>query len=430
MNFVKDVDWDSIPGPESISRFELPNGITLLTRPNFNSSSFVVNGYLRGGSLFDPDEKLGLAHLTAQTLMYGTQNRTFHEIYDLLEAAGASFGFGAVVHNVSFSGRALAEDLDLLLDVLSDCVRNPVFPDEQLKKLKARMLAALAIRNQDTSDLSSMNFDRLLFDGHPYGRPVDGHPEMVQLINREDLLDFYSRHYGPRGMVIVVVGAVEPQKVLESVERFLGDWQENLLSSDYEFSLPEPFQKTIREHIPLPGKSQTDLIMGAFGPKRLSPDFIPLSIGNNILGQFGMMGRVGEVVREQAGLAYYASSSLNAWIESGSWEVTAGVNPKNLEQAIDLIRQEMRKFVQEKVTESELADSKANYIGSLPLSLESNAGVSNALLRLERFQLGLDYYKRYPYLIADVSAEQILKSARTYLDPKRLVIVSSGPELV
>jgi zinc protease len=169
---------------------------------------------------------------------------------------------------------------------------------------------------------------------------------------------------------------------------------------------------------------------GSFGPKRLSPDFIPLSIGNNILGQFGMMGRIGEVVREQAGLAYYASSSLNAWIESGSWDITAGVNPKNLEQAIELIRQELQKFVREKVTETELADSKANYIGSLPLSLESNAGVANALLRLERFQLGLDYYKRYPYLIAEVTAEQILKSARTYLDPERLVIVSSGPELV
>ena len=109
-----------------------------------------------------------------------------------------------------------------------------------------------------------------------------------------------------------------------------------------------------------------------------------------------MMGRIGEVVREQAGLAYYASSGLNAWIESGSWEVSAGVSPKNLEQAIELIRQEMRKFIQEKVTENELSDSKANYIGSLPLSLESNSGVSNALLRLERFQLGLDYYKRYP----------------------------------
>ena len=430
MNLVKDIDWDSIPGPESISRFELPNGVTLLTRPNFNSASIVVNGYMRGGSMFDPAEKLGLAHFTAQALMYGTQNRSFHEIYDLLEASGASFGFGAVVHNVSFSGRALAEDLHLLLDILSDCVRYPVFPDDQLKKIKSRMLAGLAIRNQDTSDLSSLHFDRLLFDGHPYGRPVDGHPETVQNINRKDLLDFYSHNYGPHGMVIVVVGPVAPEKVLESVEHYLGDWQENPLVSEFDFSLPDSLPKPIREHYALPGKLQTDLIMGGFGPKRISPDFIPLSIGNNILGQFGMMGRIGEVVREQAGLAYYASSSLNAWIESGSWEVSAGVSPKNLEQAIELIRQEMRRFIQEKVTESELSDSKANYIGSLPLSLESNSGVSNAMLRLERFQLGLDYYKRYPYLIAEVTADQILQSARTYLNPDHLVVVSSGPELV
>ncbi len=143
-----------------------------------------------------------------------------------------------------------------------------------------------------------------------------------------------------------------------------------------------------------------------------------------------MMGRIGDVVREQSGLAYHASTSLNCGIEIGTWEVTAGVNPKNLYRAIKLIEQELNRFISEKVTKEELGDSKANFIGRLPLSMESNAGVASALLNLERYQLGLDYYREYPDKVHAVTPEAILAIARRYLDTEKLVIVSSGPPLV
>ena len=133
------------------------------------------------------------------------------------------------------------------------------------------------------------------------------------------------------------------------------------------------------------------------------PDFVSASLGNNIFGQFGMMGRIGDVVREQSGLAYYASSSLNAGIGPGSWEVSAGVNPANLQKAIELIQEEISRFVSEPVTTEELEDSQANYIGRLPISLESNNGVANALINLERYKLGLDYYRNYAGLIHSVT---------------------------
>jgi zinc protease len=142
-----------------------------------------------------------------------------------------------------------------------------------------------------------------------------------------------------------------------------------------------------------------------------------------------MMGRIGDVVREKAGLAYHASTSLSASIEGGSWEVSAGVNPVNLQRAIDLIISELKRFTQETVTSEELQDSQANYIGRLPLSLESNAGVANALLNVERFQLGLDYYQRYPAMVRAVTSEDVLETARRYWNPDRLAIISSGPDL-
>jgi zinc protease len=187
--------------------------------------------------------------------------------------------------------------------------------------------------------------------------------------------------------------------------------------------------EAVRRHIPVPGKYQTDLLIGTNGPRRGSIDFMPASLGNSILGQFGMMGRIGDVVREKAGLAYSASTSLSAFIDAGAWEVSAGVNPANLQRAIDLILEELRRFIQEPVTMEELQDSQANYIGQLPLSLESNGGVVNALLKIERFQLGLDYYQRYPDLVEAVTPEMVLDTANRYWHLERLAIVSAGPDL-
>jgi zinc protease len=142
-----------------------------------------------------------------------------------------------------------------------------------------------------------------------------------------------------------------------------------------------------------------------------------------------MMGRIGDAVRVKAGLAYDASTSLNAWIDGGSWEVGAGVNPVNLQKAIDLILQELNHFIEEPVTNEELADSQANYIGRLPLSLESNAGVANSVLNLERFDLGLDYLQRYAQSIRAVTPEAVLETARKYIHTDALVIVSAGTNL-
>lgn len=427
---MQTVSWKTLPGPEDITRITLPNGITILTRSNFQSPSVFMGGYLTCGSMFDPLEKLGLSNFTSGSLMRGTQLHTFQEIYEDLESVGASLGFGASVHNVNFGGRALAEDLPLLLRLLAETLCYPAFPPDQVERLRTQIMTSLAIRNQDTGDQADMAFDEVLFPGHPYGRPEDGFPETVQRISRDDLLAFHQGHYGPSTMVLVIVGAVEAGSVVEQVAAALGEWVNPNQAPQPDLPPILDLQEGIRRHIPLPGKFQTDLVMGTTGPKRLSADYMAASLGNSILGQFGMMGRIGDVVREKAGLAYHASTSLSASIEGGSWEVSAGVNPANLQRAIDLIISELKRFTQEAVTSEELQDSQANYIGRLPLSLESNAGVANALLNVERFQLGLDYYQRYPAMVRAVTPEDVLETARRYWNPDRLAIISSGPDLV
>ena len=418
---------NSLPGVDDIDREVLPNGITVLTRSNFNSPSVVIAGYFEAGALFDPDDQLGLAEYTTIALMRGTKNRTFDEIYQALESVGASLGFNTGIHKSGFNGRSLAEDLPLLLELLSESLTTPIFPKAEVEKLRAQLLTGLAIRAEDTGDMASLVFDQILFKGHPYSRPEDGYPETIQNIKRNDLVKFHREHYGPRGLVIAIVGAVTPQEAVRQVKRALGGWQGNGQKETPDLPPLKNIKKTVSKHHRIAGKSQSDLIVGTSGPMRRDPEFMSASIGNSILGQFGMMGRIGDVVREKSGLAYYAYSSLNAGLGPGSWEVSAGVNPQNVKKASDLILEELKRFVQEGVTAEELADTKANFIGRLPLSLESNGGVANALLNIERYGLGLDYYRRYETLVKEVSADDVLNTARKFIDVDKLAIAVAGP---
>lgn len=416
----------SLPGPDDITRRVLPNGIIVLVRPNIGSLSVVVSGYLCAGAIFEPDDKLGLAGFTALALMRGTTQRDFQHIYEALESNGASQGIDGGTHSTGFYSHALAEDLDLLTGTLAESLRHPVFPADQVERLRNQLLTGLAIRAQDTTEVASLAFDELVYAGHPYSRPEDGFPDTIRSITREDLIAFHKKHLGPHGMVISIVGGVDPERAADSVIRFLGDWENPAQPEPPELPPLKPLSEMISRQVNIPGKSEADIIMGVAGPPRRSPDFLAASLGNNILGQFGMYGRIGESVRERSGLAYHASSSLSGGIGPGPWLFIAGVNSNNLDKTIALMRQEIARFVTEPVTSEELADNQANYIGRLPLSLESNAGVAAALLNLERYGLGLDYYLRYPDLIGAVTPAEILETAQRYLNPDCLAIATAG----
>jgi zinc protease len=416
----------SLPGADDITRTVLPNGIIVLVRSNFASPSVVLSGYINAGSIFESDEKLGLADFTASALMRGTRRRSFQKIYDSIESVGANLGFNGGTHTTSFSGRSLAEDLPLLLDLMADSLRHPSFPADEVEKLRAQLLTSLSIRSQDTSDMASMAFDKIIFAGHPYARPDDGYPETVHAIKLKDLINFHKKYYGPQGMAIAIVGAVEAQSAVEQVAGVLGSWKNPSQPEQPPLPALTPLRETTRRHVSIPGKMQSDIYMGAVGPLRKAPEYMAASLGNSVLGQFGMMGRIGDVVREQSGLAYYAYSSLSAGVGPGSWEVSAGVNTTNVDKAISLIRDEIRRFVAEGVSAEELADSQANFIGRLPLSLESNMGVANALINIERYELGLDYYRRYEKMVRSVTTDQVAEAARKYLHPDKLAIATAG----
>lgn len=423
---LPDLDRQALPGPHNVLRRELENGIVILVKENPASPSVIISGFHLAGAVHEHPAQAGLAEITAQALTRGTRQRGFQEIYSAVESIGASLAFGAGNHSSSFYAKGLAEDLDLLLDLMGECMLSPSFPKAQVDRLRGERLTGLAIRDQNTRARSSMAFYELAYADHPYAIPTDGTQDSVGGLTRADLVAFHRRLYGPRGMVLAVVGAVACEEAAAAVEARFAAWRNPQQPTDHALPAVRSLEKTIRKTVSLPGKSQSDLVIGRPGPSRYDDDYLAAALGNSILGRFGLMGRIGDALREAEGLAYYAYSDLAGGPGPGPWQVIAGVNPVNIERAIELAIKELDRFVNRKVTSTELMENQANFIGRLPLQLESNEGMASALVRIERYRLGLDYFQRFPDLIAAITREQILAAAQRYLDPQALAIAIAG----
>ena len=422
------VQTASIPNSATITRMALPNGITILVYPNFAAHSVVLSGHLHAGSLFERPAQGGLASMTAFALMRGTAHRDFFTLHDALEAIGADLGISASVHLTSFSGKALAEDLPTLLDILADTLITPSFDAGQMERLQGEITTGLKIRDQDTRYQANRLFDELLYPAdHPYHYPARGTLETVSRLTPADLHAFHARHYGPRGMNIAVTGAVDADEAVDAVRARFEGWANPDQPTPPALPAVPPIEEARRGLRAIPGKTQSDIALGVIGPARSAPDYQAAQIANSILGQFGMMGRIGASVREELGLAYYAYSNIEGGLGPGAWSVLAGVNPANVDLAIERIQDELRRLISEPVSADDLADNQAYFTGRLPLQLESNEGIASSILNMELYGLGLDFLLTYHDQIMRLTADDLLAAARHYLNPERLAIGVAGP---
>ncbi len=398
----------ALPGPNDILRRVLPNGIV--------APSVVLEGYLQAGNLDEPAHLTGLASYTASMLSRGTRQRSFAEINETIEAVGASIGFSADRYTTGFSAKSLAEDLDLVLAILADELRAPAFPAEHIEKVRGLRLTSIAERENDTRQMAGLALRELLYGEHPFGRDLLGTRETNVAITRDALMEFYETYYRPQGMVIVVVGAIPAEEAVMKVAATFGDWTGE--RPPRPPLPPIPSLNGIRERrVPMPDKSQADIVLGWPAMPRHHPDFDKARLANTVLGVFGMMGRLGANVRERQGMAYYAYSRLSTNKQSGLWLASAGVNPANVERAIRAML----------VPEDELADCKRYLTGSLPLHLETNDGVASILSDIEWHDLGLDYVRRYPDIINNLTADDVQAVAQKYLATGRYALAIAGP---
>ncbi len=417
----------ALPNTDSIHQTILDNGITVLVYENHAVESVVIYGSLLAGSVYDPIAKNGMASLTANALLRGTTSRDFEALHSELEDIGAELDTSTGKHRVTFSGRALAEDFSVLMDVFADALRNPTFDASELEEERTKRLTELNFAHQDTRYMAARAMRQALYPAdHAYHHSTYGSLESLPTISAQDLRQFHQQQYGAMGMIIVIVGAVDANDATAIVTDALGDWHNPQQKPLPDLALVHPPRELITINTDIIGKTQADIIIGTVGPSRYADDYLAAQLANSILGEFGMMGRVGHVIREQLGLAYYAYSRLDGGEGQGAWTITAGVAPENVDLAVEKAREEIRKLSAELVTLDDLEDNQSYFTGRLPLRLESNFGLASTIHAMMQYDLGLDYLVGYHDKIFGITCDDIRHATQHYLHADQLVISVAG----
>ena len=410
-------------------RTELPNGIIVLAQPRPGAPSISASIDVRAGQVATGDERAGIAALTGRMLNRGTEQRTFDQLNDLTDGLGAMLGIGTDRESVEVSFHSLIEDFPQLLALAAEVLRQPTFPEDELERVRQQILTGLREEDDDTGAMAGRALRELLYpEGHPYRLRVGGDVDTIEAFTRDDLVAYHARAFGPRVTTIGVVGGIDDlEAATEAIAQVFGDWTTEVVPPLGPPAV-EAIAATTRKVNVVPGKSQANVTMAYPTIDRHHPDYFALSTANVILGQLGLMGRLGATVRDRDGLAYHVSSSVAAGEKNSLWTARAGVAPKDVDRAIDGIFAELDRIRREEVTADELADAQSYLTGSLPLGLESQAGVVDLLLSIERNGLGLDYLDRYPEIIRALTREQLLAAMQAHVDPERVAIGIAGPE--
>ncbi|NOZ78421.1 MAG: insulinase family protein [Acidobacteria bacterium] len=419
------------PFSERVVQERLPGGTRLAVLTNPHAPTVTFAGSLLAGPALVADGRPGIASLTASMLDRGTQRHTRMELARELEDHGLQLDVDASASAptlVTFSAQGLAEEMPRLASLLIEVLREPVFPAEELDKLRTQVLGQLARERQETFPTAFGALSRRLYPaGHPHHRRrVDVREREVATVSRDDLAAFHETVYGPASLIIAVVGDVDPRKVSETLRRVLAGWEGGVLAPP---PAPAPLQPQPGEDlIDIPDRPNIDMLLGhAAALTRDAGDFAAAVLANACLGYSTLTSRLGVEVRDKAGLTYGVYSRFFGTLHvPGPWAVYLGVAPGNLRRAEDLCRTIVDRFVIEGPSGAEVDDERRAQAGSFQVSLATNSGVARELVGALTSGLGVGFLDEYPHKLLATGRDEIASAARRYLDPERLVLAAAG----
>ena len=415
------------PDRPAPARRALANGAAVIVREAHTTPAVSLNLSLDAGSICDPAAAPGAAHFLSRVLDRGTRRRSAEEIAEALDGGGVTLAVHATRHTLSLGCTCLAEDFPAFVELLADVVRNPACPEAEVETRRRQVLTAIREDDDNPAARAVERLHGLLYGGgHPYGRRVKGTAASVEAIGRADLVDFHRARVAPASLSVVVVGDVEAAAAADAVAAAFEDWRAEAAPPP-DLPGPPAAGERRREVVPMPNKAQVDLAYGFAAVARTDPAYHAHVLLANVLGQYGMGGRIGRSVRERQGMAYYAFCGFEADRIPGPLVVRAGVAAANVDRALASIDEVVGELGAAGVTEAELDDSKRYLVGSLPRTLETSAGTAAFLQNAERFGLGLDYDRRLPGLLRAVTRDEVNAAARRLLAPERAAVAIAGP---
>lgn len=419
----------TIDAPRGLSpvRQRLQNGALVMAKASRATPAVTMTVSVPSGSAADPPDLEGAAHFLSRVIDRGTESRSAEEIAELLDGRGVSLTVSAMRHAFLVSCTCLSEDFSTLLRLIADVLRHPSVPESEVATRRGEIVTAIRQDQDNPAMVAVEEMLALLYPGgHPYGRRVKGTLETVERIDRGALQEVHRERFTPAGLVVVAVGDVEPERVVDEAGEVFGGWRAEPAPSP---AVPSPAPPAGRRQavFPMMNKAQADIAYGFNTISRLDPSYYALSLMNNVLGQYALGGRLGDNIRERQGMAYYVFSAFEPNLGEGPLVIRAGVNPANVDRAVASIDDEVRRMAGEGLIAEELAASKRYLIGSMPRRLETNGGIAAFLLSCEQFGLGMDHDVTLPGLLTAVTLDEVNEVAKRFLVPERATVTIAGP---
>ena len=401
----------------------LPSGAVLLVAERSAIPIVVVRLYVRAGSVYDPADAGGLASLTAELLTRGTASRTGPELDRAIEFVGGSLEGDAGRDGATLSLSVLKKDLAMGLDLLTEALLTPSFPEDELARRREETAAAIERSEQDPGSVAARAMAELLYPGHPYSRPLPGTVASVKRLTREQVVRFHRDHYRPDTAAIAVVGDVTGDEIRRELWARLGAWTSS--STTLPTIPPAPAAPPVEERVIHRDLTQATIYLARPGLKPDHPDYFALVVANYVLGG-GSASRLYTKVREERGLAYSVWSALGPGRYGASYLVGLQTRLDAVDEAMRLTRDELARMRGETISTRELDLAKSYLIGSYPLRSDTSGKMAGLLVAVEEGQLGLDWPDRFKAGIARVTAADVRRVAGTYMDPATFSSVVVG----
>jgi predicted Zn-dependent peptidase len=404
----------------------LSNGLTVLIIED-HRLPLVTAQYSLGvaGPVFEPANMPGLASLTASMLREGTKTRTSEQIAEqtaqLGASVGASSGFGSTVTSISASG--LSDNFEQWFGIANDLLLNPTFPVDELNRLKARLKVQLTQQRSSPAFLQRERFNKAVYGTHP-ASVISPTPASVDSITPEALRKWHDEHYAPQNAILGITGDIKADELMPKLEKWLADWKR----TDLKEVLPANAKPASAKKIYLvdrPNSVQTSLMMGNIGIDRRDPDYIPMTVMNQILGG-GAAARLFINLREEKGYTYGAYSGFTALKYPGPWNASADVRTEVTDGAMTEFVKEIQRIGAQRVPESELEDAKRSLVASFALGLEEPSTALSYAIVQKIYGFPADYWDNYAPKLMAVTADDVLRVAKKYVNAENMQIIAVG----
>lgn len=403
------------------SKYVLDNGLTIILKEN-PDTGMVALDYMVKKSIATDGELNGLGYFTTRMLLAGTTSRTKEQIVKEIESVGGSIQARTYAEYAEIVIDVPSNHLSVALDVLQDVILNPTFPAEEVEKERITLLGELQSKLDQPGIVAEELFMKTLYEGHPYQHPIDGYPETVQQISRDDLINHYRTWYVSNKAVLAVVGNIKERPTLFALRKLFAGLQSRDALYETPGELPPVFgEKTESKNMPI----ESFYIQHGYQLIPAShPDFIKLRMANAVLGS-GSGSRLFYELRDKRALAYSVSSLAPSTRTTGFMKISMISRPAVLNESLAGIEEQIERIKLEKVPEEELQLVKQKVRGFFFLDHQKTTDQANYLALYEMQGYGYHYDVEYPDRIANVSSDEVLYVANKYFHNPSVAVV--GP---